>query len=173
MFGVGWFVLHVSINSGSVCPRASLRSDRVNHALDSVTFHMRHWNDHGVFHASGENGRLVRRFVEVVLRQVLWHCAVFSGWRAGCVRGAGEVSLTICFLATHDRCVSSPLLAGLQDQLGCAFLRHCTYRETARAFGPCTAPRTSHSPSSLRACHLRLRGDTGQCGVPQYALWLT
>ena len=116
MFGVGWFVLHVSINSGSVCPRVSLGSDRANHALDSVTFHMFQWTDHGVFHASGENGRLVR-FVEVVLRQVPWHCAAFSGWRAGvCVELAGEVSLTICFLATCDRCVPSPLLAGLQDQ---------------------------------------------------------
>ena len=88
VFGVGWFVLQVSINSGSLCPRPSFRSVRANHALDSVTFHMFQWTDHGVFHASGENGHLVR-FVEVVLRQVLWHCAVFSGWRAECVRGAG------------------------------------------------------------------------------------
>ena len=155
-----------------MCPRPSFRSDIANHALDSVTFHMFQWTDHGVFHASGENGRLVR-FVEVVLRQVLWHCAVFSGWRAGCVRGAGEVSThdlfpcrarSVCFIA---------VVGGIARSVGCAFLRHCTYRETARAFGPCTAPRTSHSPSSLRACHLRLRGDTGQCGVPQYALWLT
>ena len=103
MFGVGWFVLHVSINSGSVCPRVSLGSDRANHALDSVTFHMFQWTDHGVFHASGENGRLVR-FVEVVLRQVLWHCAVFSGWRAGVC-----VELAKC----HSRFVSLPRVIGV------------------------------------------------------------
>ena len=71
---------------------------------------------------------------------------------------------SVCFIA---------VIGGIARSVGCAFLRHCTFREKAGAFGPCTVPRTSHSPSSLRACHLRLHGETGQCGVPQYALWLT
>ena len=52
----------------------------------------------------------------------------------------------------------SPLLTGLSRSVGGAFLRICTYRETPGALGPCTVPRTSHSPSSLRACHSGLHG---------------
>ena len=35
-------------------------------------------------------------------RQVSWHCAVFSRWRARCVCGAFEVSLISCSSATDD-----------------------------------------------------------------------
>ena len=52
-------------------------------------------------------------------------------------------------------------------------LRNCPYRGTPGAFGACTAARTSHSPSSLRACHFRQHGYMGQCGVSQVALGLT
>ena len=52
-------------------------------------------------------------------------------------------------------------------------LRNCTCRGTPGAFGPCTAPRTSHSPSSLRACHSRVHGYMGQCGFSQVARGLT
>ena len=52
-------------------------------------------------------------------------------------------------------------------------LRNCTYRGTPGAFGSCTALRTSHSLSSLRACHLGVHGYMVQCGVSQVALGLT
>ena len=52
-------------------------------------------------------------------------------------------------------------------------LRNCTCRGTPGAFGACTASRTSHSPSSLRACHSRVHGYMGQCCVSQVARGLT
>ena len=52
-------------------------------------------------------------------------------------------------------------------------LRNCPYRGTLGAFGACTAPRTSHSPSSLRGCHLGVHGYMVQCGVSQVARGLT
>ena len=58
--------------------------------------------------------------------------------------------------------LKSPLLTGLSRSVGGAFLRNCTYGETLGALGPCTAPRTSHSPSSLRASHPGLH-ETVRC----------
>ena len=104
-------------------------------------------------------------------RQVSCHCVVFSGWRVMYVCGVGAVSLRSCFSAAGDSCVPLPLLTGLSRSVGCAFLQNCTYRGTLGALGPWTAPRISHSPSSCRACNLRLHGHTGHCGVPQQAHW--
>ena len=91
-------------------------------------------------------------------RQVSCHCVVFSGWRVMYVCGVGAVSLRSCFSAAGDSCVPLPLLTGLSRSVGCAFLQNCTYRGTLGALGPWTAPRISHSPSSCRACNLRLHG---------------
>ena len=173
VFGVGW----LSSSSASTvvwCVRG-LPSGATGPTMHwirwrfpCVTGHTTLW----FMHHEKTDARLVW-FVEIVVGQVPWHCVVFSGWRVMYVNGVAAVSHRSCLSATRDRCVSSPLLAGLSRSVGCAFLRICTYRGTPGAFGPWTAPRTSHSLSSLRACHLRLHGDTGHCSVSHYALWRT
>ena len=149
-------VQQFSINSSLVCLRASLMSDWIwwcftcNSGQTAVCFMHQQKTQTGV----------------VAL------CGV-QQWRVMYVCGVGAVSLRSCLSAAGDSCVPSPLFTGLSRSVGCAFLRNCTCRGTPGAFGPCTAPRTSHSPSSFRACHLRQHGDMGQCGVPEYALGRT
>ena len=146
-------VQQLSINSGLVCPRASLRSDRVNRALDSVVFHMCHWTDRGVFHASGENTDKCRGIV--------W-CSV-----------DGERGVLVELSKYHSLAVPLPpmivflfaVVDGIVKISRMRILRNCPYRGTLGAFGACTASRTSHSPSSLRACHLETtwRHGTVRC----------
>ena len=127
--------------------------------MDSVAFHMCLWTDRGVFHASVENTDKCHDIV------------VFSGWRARCVGGAFEVSLTSCSSATNDFFFA--VLDGIVKISWMRILRNCPYRGTLGAFGACTAPRTSHSPSGLRGCHLGVHGYMVQCGVSQVARGLT
>ena len=154
-------VPQLSINSGLVCLRASCRSDRFNRALDSVAFHMCHWTHHGVFHASGENTDKCRGSVR---------CSA-----------DGERGVFVELAKFHSPAVPLPpmivflfaVVDGTVEISRMRILRNCTCRGTPGAFGPCTAPRTSQSPSSLRACHSRVHGYMGQCGVSQVARGLT
>ena len=125
----------------------------------------------GVSHVSLDTPRCVS-CIRRKHRQVSWQCAVFSGWRARCVCGACEVSLTSCSSATDDLFLFA-VVDGTVEISRMRILRNCTCRGTPGAFGPCTAPRTSQSPSSLRACHSRVHGYMGQCGVSQVARGLT
>ena len=86
-----------------------------------------------------------------------WHSAVFSGWRARCVGGVCDVSFASCSSASDDRFFIA-VVDGIVKISRRRIFRNCTYRETPGAFGPCTAPRTSHSPSILRAGHSGLHG---------------
>ena len=115
----------------------------------------------GVFHASGENTDKCRG----ILR-----CSA-----------DGERGVFVELAKYHSSAVPLPpmivilfaVVDGTVKISRMRILRNCPYRGTLGAFGACTASRTSHSPSSLRACHFRQHGYMGLCGVSQVALGLT
>ena len=97
----------------------------------------------GVSHLSLDTPRCVS-CISRKHRQVSWHCVVFSRWRARCVCGACEVSLTSCSSATDDRFFFfSLILTGLSRSVGCAFfgIAHVVERQVLLVLAPLRALR--------------------------------